>query len=120
LRDQGKLGEVIAEYDTAIRLKPDYAGAHNNLAWALVLSPKRPRRDYDEGLVHARKAVELAPKNANTHGTLALAEYRSSHWSESLAASERSVALRKGPDASDWFLQALAHWQNGEKDEAHR
>ncbi len=76
LKQLGKLDEAIAEYKTAIRLKPDFAGAHNGWAWVLVLSPKRPQSDYDEGLVHARKAVELGPKDANHHGTLALAEYR--------------------------------------------
>src|SRR5262249_17893279 len=69
---------------------------------------------------HARAAVALDPKSAETYNTLALAEFRSGHWKESVAASEESMALRKGPDASDWFLQALARWQNGEKDEARR
>ena len=118
LKDQGKLEEAIAEYRTAIRLKPDYATAHNNLAWAMVTSPKRPRRDYDEGLVHARKAVELAKKDENCYGTLALAEYRSGHWAESLTACEQSMALSKGGTASDWFFMAMALWQKGDKDKA--
>jgi len=86
----------------------------------LVLSPKRPRREYDEGLAHARKAVELAPKNGNNFNTLALAEYRSGHWAESLAASERSMALRNGGNGYDWFFLAMARWQKGDKDEARK
>ena len=120
LHAQGKQEEAIAEYREAIRLKPDFAGAHNNLAWALVLSRKRPQREYDEGLAHARKAVELAKKGVNSHSTLALAEYRSGHWTESLAASERAMALQKGPYAYDWFFQAMARWQKGDKDEARK
>ena len=108
--------EAVAEYRTAIWLKPDLPDAHYRLARALVISPKRPRQDYDEGLAHARKAVKLAPKDGNISNTLALAEYRAGHWNESIAASERSVALRNGGNAYDWLFRALAHWQKGEKD----
>ncbi len=115
LHAQGKLEEAIAEFRAAIRLEPDSAAAHNSLAWNLVVSPKRPLRDYDEGLQHARKAVELAPKVGGIVNALALAEYRSGHWVESIAASEQSVALRNGGNASDWFFLAMAHWQKGDK-----
>ncbi len=86
----------------------------------MVLSPKHPQGDYEEGLLHARKAVELAKKGENHFGTLALAEYRSGHWDESLAASEQSMKLRKGMYAYDWFFQAMARWQKGDKDEARK
>ncbi|HZW30391.1 MAG TPA: tetratricopeptide repeat protein, partial [Isosphaeraceae bacterium] len=118
LRTQGKLEEADAAERVAIRLLPESAMLHNSLAWALVLPPKRPQRDYDEGLVHARKAAELAPKEANHLGTLALAEYRSGHWAESIAASHRAMALRSGGNAYDWFLLALAHGQKGENNQA--
>ena len=55
LHRQGMLEEAVAEYGAAIRLKPDDAEAHKSLAWALVVSPKRPRQDYDGGLVHAAR-----------------------------------------------------------------
>ena len=85
---------------------------------ALVLAPGRLKRDYDDGLVHARKAVELAPEDGQSFVTLALAEYRLGHWSESLAASRHSLALldRRAPSA--WFLMALAGWRKGDKDKA--
>jgi Flp pilus assembly protein TadD len=68
--------------------------------------------------VHARRAVELSPKDGNCHSILALAEYRSGHWNESLAAAERSIELRKGGDALNGFILAMAHWQKGDKDRA--
>jgi eukaryotic-like serine/threonine-protein kinase len=117
---QGQTAAAIAEYSEAIRLKPDHATARNNWAWGLVVSPRRPRRDCDEALVHARKAVELAPWHGGSFNTLALAEYRSAHWAESLAASERSMKLRRGGSADDWFFQALARWRSGDKDEARK
>jgi hypothetical protein len=70
--------------------------------------------------MHARKAVELAKKGENYNNTLGLAEYRSGHWAESLVASERSMKLPHGGIACDWFLQAMAHWQKGDKGEARK
>ena len=67
-----------------------------------------------------RKAVELAPNDGPIVNTLALAEYRSGHWTQSIAANERSMALQNGGDAINWFLVVLAHWQKGHKDEARR
>jgi serine/threonine-protein kinase len=118
LGNQGKAAEAIAEYREAIRLEPDYAAAHNNLAWALVVSPGRPPRDYEEGLAHARKAVEVSKPGDNPYGTLALAEYREGRWAESLVASQRAMTLRKGVSAYDQFFQAMAHWQMRKKEEA--
>ena len=43
-----------------------------------------------------------------------------SHWNESIAAGKRSMALRKGGRASDWFFLAMAHWRKGEKVEARK
>jgi tetratricopeptide (TPR) repeat protein len=120
LLDQGKLEEAIREYRIANRIDPACTDTLNRLAWGLALSPRRPRADYDEAVVHARKGVALAPKDGNQYNTLALAEHRVGHWAESIAASERSMALRNGGVASDWFFLAMAHWQKGEKDEARK
>jgi tetratricopeptide (TPR) repeat protein len=118
LEAQGKHDEAIVQFREWVRLKPDEGKAHNELAWALVLPSGRPRSEYDEGLQHARKAVQLAAKDGDSINTLALAEYRTGHWAESLAASERSMPLRKGGDASDWFFMAMAIWQKGDRKRA--
>ena len=52
--------------------------------------------------------MALGPKDGNFRTTLALAEYRAGHWAESIAAAERSIALTKGVDASNWFFLAMA------------
>jgi hypothetical protein len=44
-----------------------------------------------------------------------LAEYRGGYWVESVAASDRSVALMKGVDASNGFVLAMALWRQGSK-----
>jgi cytochrome c-type biogenesis protein CcmH/NrfG len=109
-----------AAFRKAIRLRPASANACNDLAWLLCTAPDPRFRDPTGALGHARKAVELEPSNPSSFSTLALAEYRLGHWVESLAASERSMALRNGGDASDWFFLAMAHCKKGEKDEARK
>jgi tetratricopeptide (TPR) repeat protein len=62
--------------------------------------------------------VSLEPGQADSLNTLALAEYRSGHWAESLAACEKAIKLRKAAHACDWFFMAMALGQKGEKDKA--
>jgi tetratricopeptide (TPR) repeat protein len=113
----GKLAAAVVEWREAIRLQPEGSKAHNNLAFALALPSNRPQADYDEALVHARKAVQLEP-HSTYFATLALAEYRTGHWAESLAAGERSLAIQRGGEPSVWFVLALASWRKGDKDRA--
>jgi hypothetical protein len=77
----------------------------------LALPSKRPSRDYMEALAHAHRAVELIPEDSASVNTLALAEYRSEHWAESVAAAERAMKMRNRGNAEDWFVLALAHRQ---------
>ena len=119
LRAQGKVDEAIADSREMIRLKPDDAQCHNDLAWEMGMLPGRSRAEYDEVLLHARKAVELAPKEGYIANTLAQAELRAGHWLESIAAAERSMAINGG-SASDRFFLAMAHWQKGGKAEARK
>jgi serine/threonine-protein kinase len=117
---QGKPDEAIAEFREALRLRPDHDKVHNNLAWAFLMTPDRPRSDIEEALVHARRAVELKPDQDGYFGTLALAEYRAGHLTESIAAGERAAALTKGGSAEAGFILALSCWQKGAKDEARK
>jgi tetratricopeptide (TPR) repeat protein len=109
--------EAISAYREAIRINPDRELAWSALARLLVFSPNRSRRDYEEAVVHSKKVIKLSPESSYTYETLALAEYRLGHWAESLAASERSLTLSDGGVASDWLIMAIAHWQNGEKEQ---
>jgi len=58
----GRLDEAIDQYREALRLKPDYAVAHNNLGNALV-----SRGSSGDALQHFREAVRLDPSNAEAH-----------------------------------------------------
>jgi len=113
----GKPAEAMAAFREAVRLAPRDPKACNLLATALAWSPNRPRSDYDEALVLARKTVQLNPESW-AFGTLALAEYRAGHVAEALAAGERSLAMNPAGDADVWFVMALASWCKAEMDKA--
>ena len=97
-------------------MRPDIAYAHNGFAWASAKKPDCSFNERSEALEHARQAVALSPEEGNFYDTLALAEYRAGHWAESIAAAERSIALMKDVDPSNWFFLAMALWQQGDKD----
>jgi tetratricopeptide (TPR) repeat protein len=117
---QGKVDEAITANREALRLNrdPNFPNIPNNLAWALALTPDGPPRDYDEAAALARKAIDFEPKAGGSYNTLALAEYRRGRWDDAIAASEQSIKLIKGVDASNWFFLAMAHARKGEKAKA--
>jgi len=120
LDHDGRWEEAIPEYRLATQTDPNCTFSLNALAWGLIVSASRSRGDYDEAVAHARKAVEVEPRNGNYVNTLALAEYRAGHWEESIAASERSMALGSGGGPSTWFFLALAHGKKGAKGAARK
>jgi tetratricopeptide (TPR) repeat protein len=69
LRLQGKSEEAITELQTAIRLEPRYAQAHNSLANLLEKIPGR----LPEAISEYETALRLKPDYAEAHYNLALA-----------------------------------------------
>jgi serine/threonine protein kinase len=52
------------------------------------------------------------------HSIAALAHYRAEQWQEVIDASQTAVDLHCGPQSSDLFVQALAHWRLGDRQTA--
>ena len=63
----------------------------------------------------------LAPSEGICWNTLGVAHYRAGHWKDAIEALTKSMELRKGAmESIDAFFLAMAHWQQGEKETAHR
>jgi eukaryotic-like serine/threonine-protein kinase len=114
----GKREDAIAASETLLKLAPKNADVHNNLAWMLVTFQEPELRDRARAVELARKAVELAPKEGMFWNTLGAAHYRAGDWKAAIEALTKSMKLRNGGDANDWFFQAMAHWQLGDKPQA--
>jgi tetratricopeptide (TPR) repeat protein len=90
----------------------------NDQAWLLATCPYPEVREPAQAVELAVKAVDARPKVGGYWNTLGVARYRAGHWSDAVAALEKSVQLGNGGDAFDGFFLAMAHWQLGDKDQA--
>jgi serine/threonine protein kinase len=113
--------ETLARRTAKLHLDhPDTLQSMNALAWLLANSPDLKLRNPDRALELANKAVELAPEKGDYWNTLGAACYRAGNWKGAVGALTKSMELRKGGDAADWFFLAMAHWRLGDKNEARK
>jgi eukaryotic-like serine/threonine-protein kinase len=103
-----------------LELVPKEAMNLNDLAWLVATSPNLKARDPKRAVELASQAVALAPKEGNCWNTLGAAHYRAGDWNASIETLEKSMTLRNGGDANDWFFLAMARWRKGEKEDARK
>jgi tetratricopeptide (TPR) repeat protein len=90
----------------------------NDLAWYLVDCPAEALRAPAEAVGLARKAVTRAPEMGEYWNTLGVAHYRAGEFQSALIALSRSVELRSGGDAADYFFLAMAYERLGDRQQA--
>jgi Flp pilus assembly protein TadD len=103
----GHTPEAIAQYEAALRLKPDYAEAHynlgiyaeshNNLGSALGSAGHM-----SEAIAHFKEALRLKPDFAEAHSNLGSALASTGHTSEAISQFEEALRLR--PDLAGGSL----------------
>lgn len=76
-------------YEKACRAYPRCAFAHNSMAWMSACC----RRNLDQALQHAEKAVELAPNHAGYLDTLAEIHFQRGKKDKAIALQRRAVEL---------------------------
>jgi hypothetical protein len=94
------------------------AEAQNNLAWLLATCRNTELRDPRAAVEHARRAVELEPKQGNYWNTLGVAYCRDGQWDLAKDALNQSMKLRGDGDSFDWFFLALVDFKQGHKAQA--
>jgi membrane associated rhomboid family serine protease len=93
--------EAIAHYESALKLKPDFAGAQNNLAWLLATCDDPAFRNPARALELSKQAVELTKwKEPTLIDTLAEALYANQHYPQ--AVEIEAKALELSPDDQEF------------------
>jgi tetratricopeptide (TPR) repeat protein len=88
LRAKGRLDEAIAEEREAIRLKKDYAEAHNNLGVDL-----QDKGQVDEAIAEYREAIRLKKDGALAHCNLGRVLEQKGEFNEALIYRRRGHEL---------------------------
>jgi len=93
LEDMGSVDEAIARLRDAVRLKPDYSDAHNNLGNALTKAGRPP----GEAVAEFEAALRLDPGMAQAHANLGMALVKSPA-TQARGIEELETALRGSAD----------------------
>jgi rhomboid protease GluP len=89
--------EAIQHYQKAIRLKPNFAVARNNLAWLLATADDTRYRNPAKALTQAQKAADLSRwREASFIDTLAEALYVNGKYQQAVETQKKALALEPG------------------------
>ena len=91
----GRLDDAIAQYEEALRLKPDIAETHTNLGIAWSRMPGR----LDDAIAQYEEALRLDPNYSDAHFYLANALVQSGRIPDAIQHYE--AALRAQPDLAE-------------------
>ena len=94
LRTAGPIPAAIAQFEEALRLKPDYGEAHNDLGTALASAGR-----ISEAIAQFEETVRLEPDYVVARNNLGVALFRAGRIPEAIAQFEE--ALRRRPDYAE-------------------
>ena len=90
----GQYEHAIVDYEEAIRLAPEAAQAHNDLAWLLATCADEAIRDATLATEHAAKACELTDmSNGDFLDTLAAAHAAAGEFERAIESGEQAMEL---------------------------
>lgn len=89
-RDDAALDRAIADYDAALRLKPDSPEAFVNRGVA-----RFDKGQYDLAVADATRAIDLRPDLAEAYNNRALAWYRQGRYDRAQPDFDKTIRLRK-------------------------
>ncbi|MCC7084727.1 MAG: tetratricopeptide repeat protein [Pirellulales bacterium] len=109
----GQHAEAIADYEKAIRMKPNDDGVLNNLAWVLATSPDDKLRDGKRSIEIAKRACEATGyRKATMLSTLAAAYAETGDWEKAVEWSKKAAeAGDEADDTSDQLQRELASYE---------
>jgi tetratricopeptide (TPR) repeat protein len=99
-------------YREALRIKPDFASAANNLAYILISADKNP----DDALYFARRAKEVLPDDPRVADTLGWIYYKKGYYDIARRELTRSLKLLPNSAVVHYHL-AMTLLQIGESEQ---
>jgi tetratricopeptide (TPR) repeat protein len=115
LLKEGRPGEAIAHWESAVANESDFVAALNNLAWVLAAFPEASIRNGDKALRLAERANQLSgSKDPAVLRTLAAAYAENGRFSEATATAESGLQLANAQNNSALakiFESDLAHYR---------
>ena len=113
-----KFTEARAHLYEAIRLKPEYVSALNDLAWLLATCPDGNVRDAHEALRLAKRAARLTEQqDAGILETLAAAYAEGGQFAKAVKTVEQAIQLcdpASQPELLTTLQNCLQHFRAGQ------
>ena len=88
MREQGRFGEAVEQYQKAIRVQPDFVGAHANLGLALHYA----KRD-DEAVSHLQRALQLDSHCAIAYNNLGVVLSEQGRFDEGISQFRQAIEV---------------------------
>ncbi len=87
----GRIDEAIASYREALRIRPDFAEAHDNLGKAL-----KERGRLDDAIASYREALRIQPDHAGAHYRMGNALYEQGRLDAAAASYREALRIEPG------------------------
>lgn len=114
---QNRMAAAVEHYQLALRARPDFPGALNNLAWILAANADPQRRAGREAVNLAERAVALTGRREALYlGTLAAAYAEAGRFDDAVAAAElasRLAAVDGQSELAETNRQLLERYRSG-------
>jgi spermidine synthase len=96
LAQVGRMPEAIVQYEQALRIKPDYPKARNDLAWMLATRGPAENADAVRAVALAERACKLSGNWVATYlDTLAAAYAAAGRFDDAVGTAQKAVELAR-------------------------
>jgi tetratricopeptide (TPR) repeat protein len=97
---------------------PDEEFCQLRLILFLANCPDHRFRDPQQAVNLSKRVIR--DSNGAAWRYLALSQYRTGTWQDAMNSIQKSMKLRAGGDAWDWYLLAMTYWQLGQHEKARQ